>query len=585
MAKLVDQKDFGKATGLTAMGLDGLSNTFMNLLSLGYLNEMYERFSELEGPDFVVALLKSFKIKTEVIEKDLKNFPIHGPFITVSNHPMGGIEGLILIQQLGAIRPDLKVMANYLLKRLEPISDYFLAVNPLENQKEAVHSLPGLKASFAHLTEGHPLCTFPAGEVSSYHPKLKIVTDKEWNPQIIRLIQKSKVPVVPVYFSGNNSVVFHLLGMIHPILRTIQLPRELLNKKNKPIVMRIGKPIPFSFIEQYEDPIELGKFLRAKTYALGSPHARKVFQIPSLKALIKPKPIALPLSSDILKKEIETLDNYRILSQTEFDLYIAPSQAIPQVLAEIGRLREVTFRAVDEGTGYPRDLDEYDLYYHHIFLWDREKAAIVGAYRLGRGKDILAKHGKRGFYTSSLFQFKNDFKDILGQSVELGRSFIVPDYQRKILPLFLLWKGILSFLLRNEGYRYLIGPVSISNHYSQMSKSLIYHFVRKSFYDENLAAMILPRHPFKPRRNAADAEALLSKSQDINFIDQLIKEIEPEGYTIPVLLKKYVKQNARIIGFNVDPKFGMALDGLMILDLNNVPADTIADLQKDFELA
>lgn len=584
MTKIVSEKDFSKATGLSTLGLHGLSSTFMNLLSLGYLNEMYERFQNLSGPEFVTALLKSFKIKIEVSEKDLKNIPIKGPFITVSNHPMGGIEGLILIQQLGKSRPDLRVMANYLLKRLEPISDYFLAVNPFDGKGDTANSYQGLKASISHLKDGHPLCTFPAGEVSAYNAKLKAITDKEWSEQVIRLIQQSGVPVVPVYFSGNNSIVFHLLGMIHPILRTIRLPRELLNKKHKPIVMRIGRPIPFSFIEQYHDPVELGLFLRAKTYALGSPHARKLFQFPTLRALIKPRPVANSTPVKVLEAEIANLSDYRIFTQAEFELYIAPPQVMPQLLTEIGRLREVTFRAVDEGTGRPRDLDDYDLYYHHIFIWDNTNSKIVGAYRLGKGKEILTKYGRRGFYTHSLFQYKNDFNNILSQSIELGRSFVTPEYQRKILPLFILWKGILAFLMRNEGYRYLLGPVSISNHYSQMSKSLIYHFVRKSFYDERLAGMITPRHPFKPRKSEADVAALLSRSQDMNFIDQLIKDIEPEGYTIPVLLKKYVKQNARIIGFNVDPKFGMALDGLMILDLNDVPADTIADLQKDFQL-
>jgi putative hemolysin len=585
MAKLVDEKDFGKATGLSALGLHGLSNTFMNLLSLGYLNEMYDRFKDLEGPDFVTALLKAFKIQTNVSEKDLRNIPTEGGFITVSNHPMGGVEGLMLIQQVGRIRPDMKVMANYLLQRLEPISDYFLPVNPFDyNDKDTSGNIPGIKASLQHIRDGHPLCTFPAGEVSTYNTALKIITDKEWSPQVIKLIQKSEMPVVPIYFSGNNSIVFHLLGMIHPLLRTIRLPREMLNKKRRPIVMRIGKPIPFSFIEQYSDPTELGLFLRAKTYALGSPHARNYFQMPNLSALVKPRPIAGETPEAQLRAELATLQEYKIFEQGEFELYIAPSSVIPQILTEIGRLRELTFRSVDEGTGRPRDLDEFDLYYQHLFLWDKSKSRIAGAYRVGKGKEILARHGKRGFYTTSLFQYKRDFKETLSQSIELGRSFVVPEYQRKILPLFVLWKGILAFLLRNAEYRYLIGPVSISNHYSQMSKSLIYHFVRKSFYDERLAAMVVPRHPFKPRKSTADVEVLLSKSQDINFIDQLIKDIEPEGYTIPVLLKKYVKQNARIIGFNVDPKFGMALDGLMILDLNDVPAETLADLQKDLHL-
>ncbi|RMG67545.1 MAG: GNAT family N-acetyltransferase, partial [Bacteroidetes bacterium] len=229
------------------------------------------------------------------------------------------------------------------------------------------------------------------------------------------------------------------------------------------------------------------------------------------------------------------------------------------------------------------DSDEYDLYYWHLFLWDQKASQLAGAYRLGPGDEIMARYGKRGFYLHSLFRMKAAFHPWLAQAVELGRSFVLPDYQRQRLPLFLLWKGIYTFLGRHTQYRYLLGPVSISNDYRPLSRSFIVAFIRRYYFDAELARLVRPRKAFRPARGQADPEALAEGvgNGDLRQADMVLDALEPAHARLPILLKKYIKQNARIIGFNVDPKFNQALDGLIIMDLKDLPVETARGMERD----
>ncbi len=587
MADLIDSGSFAQAAKVNKLKLPGLVTLLMQMLSIDKVNSFYQKNADKNCNDFIQALFDELNVRFEISEADLAHLPKEGPFITISNHPFGGLEGLFLIQLLTQHRPEAKIMGNFLLQKIEPIQDSVIPVNPFEDRKELQSNLAGMKTAIAHLKNGNPLGTFPAGEVSSFQTNAKTVSDREWQPGVLKLIHKSQVPVIPIFFHGSNSFMFQVLSTLHPTLRTAKLPSELFNKKNKTVRVRIGKPIASKTIAEFEDYKQMGRFLRAKTYALGSPLDVKKFYRPSLRALKKPEIIVDAVPTDLLQEEIRVLNEkgLRIHQQAEFDLFIAFHTDIPNILTEIGRLREITFRAMEEGTNRKIDLDEYDLYYHHLFIWDREAHEIVGAYRLGKGNDIMAKYGKRGFYTFSLFKIKRKFKPILRETVELGRSFIRAEYQRKMLPLFLLWKGIIYFLLKNPEYTYLMGPVSISNRYSKLSQSLMIGFIKKNFYRHDFAALVTPRKKFRIKNRRVDEEALVDASKaDFKSLDKFIQEIEPERYNIPVLLKKYMKQNARIIGFNVDPKFGSALDGLMILDMNDLPEQTVNDLKKDFGL-
>jgi putative hemolysin len=581
--KLIETEDILRAGKLSKLGGESIARFLMLLLKYNKVNKIYTKAYNKDGMKFIDALINELEIKYEISDDEMLRIPEKKSFITVSNHPYGGIDGLLLLDAISKRRPDFKVMANFLLRRIEPISDYILPLNPFERQKDPESNILGIKEAMGHLKTGSPLGIFPAGEVSTYNDEWTDVIDRQWQNSAIKFIKNAGVPVVPVYFKGNNSRIFHLLGMIHPVLSTIRLPSELLNKKNKIIRIRIGNPLSVNDQEEFTDTYRYGRFLRAKTYSLGTTlEVRKFFHY-SLKRAVREEALIDPASPEKLIWDIGKLDNFLLFKSGNFAVYCAPAMIMPNITNEIGRLREKTFRDVGEGTNRKIDIDEFDLYYNQLFVWDEDKKQIVGAYRAGRGKDIIDKYGLQGLYINSLFKVDKKFIPVLRQSIELGRSFISKEYQKKPLPLFLLWKGILYFLIKNPDYRYLIGPVSISNRFSDFSKGVIIKFIKENYFHHQFAQHIKPRNNFRVKLRDVDTEIILGDSKDMGKLDKLIKDIEPRNYTVPVLLKKYLKQSGRIIGFNIDPKFNNALDGLLIMDLYDVPLETITALSKEIK--
>ena len=584
---LIESSDLLKASGSLNrfggnFGGSIVAKLVMYIMRLNKINKLYSDVYDEDPSAFLDRLIEALGVTIEMNEEDMQKIPKEGAFITISNHPFGGLDGIILIKLLAKVRPDYKVMANFLLKKIVPIQDSFMGVNPFESQKN-ISSMGGVKEALRHLSDGKPLGIFPAGEVSAYQADSNSVEDREWGTSALKLIRAAKVPVIPIYFKGSNSLLFYLLGLIHPMLRTVKLPSELLNKKKRVIKLRIGNPISVETQNSFTDIVQYGKFLRAKTYLLGSSLEVKKFFLKSPKAETKVEDVAVETDKAILKKEVDDIaEDYLLFSMKNYSVYCAPSIKVPNILNEIGRLREVTFRAVGEGTNRSIDLDEYDLYYSHLFIWDNDTDRIVGAYRVGKGKEIIDRYSVKGFYINSLFNIRKPMLPVLYESIELGRSFIVEDYQRKPLPLFLLWKGILYFLIKNPEYRYLIGPVTISGKYTNVSKELIMKFIIRNHYNNELAAYILPRCKYRVETNDPDVDVMLDASQNnIAVLDKMIGDIEPSSDKLPVLLKKYISLNGKIIGFNIDPKFNMCLDGLLILDLFDVPMSTIESLSKE----
>ena len=580
--EIVKPKDILKANPYLAyLGGENLAKFIMYVLRFNKLNKIYGQIADKDGIEFIDELIKILQIKYEFDEKDLKKIPKTGPFIVVSNHPFGGLDGILLIKMLSLVRPDVKVMANFLLKKIEPISDFFLPVNPFENKKKQESGFGGIKNAMQHLKDGGGLCIFPAGEVSGYQANNKI-SDRQWQYPALKFIKHSKVPVVPVFFGGHNSRFFHLIGRINPHLQNVKLPSELLNKKRKPVKLRIGSAISVNEQAAFPEVYQFGRYLRAKTYSLCTRMEIRRFFNYSLKRQKKMEEIAAASSNEMIVTEIASLCEERLLFKVKnFTVYCAPSSEIPTILYEIGRLRELTFREVGEGTNRSIDLDEFDLYYNQLFIWDETEKRLVGAYRIGKGADILHDFGVRGFYVQSLFKLKEAFEPTLEQSLELGRSFVVKEYQRQPMPLFLLWKGILYFLLKNPEYRYLIGPVSISDDYSKTSKELIIKFIMSHHFDWQNARHISPRKSYKFKSQDPNMNVIMENLDDINKLDRFIGDVDQLNTGLPVLLKKYIKLNAKIVGFNVDPKFNNCLDGLILLDVYDVPKNTIESLSKE----
>ena len=586
---LVTAKEIAKVINLDKYGFIGtfFGWLLMKLLRISTINKIYNKHKHLKDLAFFTALLDDLQIKFEIPEEDLRRIPKEGAFITVSNHPLGGIDGILLLKLLIEKRPDYKIIANFLLHRIEPMQPFIMPVNPFEDRKDEQSNIRGIKNALLHIKEGNPLGVFPAGEVSTYKDG-KLIVDRPWEEGAIKLIQKAKVPVIPIYFHAKNSPLFYVLSKFNSKLRTAKLPSELLSQKGRIIKVRIGKPIHVKDQEEYKSTYDFCDFIRRKTYMLANPFEKeiKTLNTASLKMPKTPKEIVCQKNIDKMILEVETLrnNNGRLLKSKNYEVFFAPSKKIPNIMFEIGRLREITFREVGEGTNESIDLDKFDGYYHHLFLWDEEANKLVGAYRMGLGKNIYKKYGIEGFYVQTLFKFEPELHDMMANSIEMGRAFIIKEYQQKPMPLFLLWKGIVHITLRYPEYKYLIGGVSISNQFSNFSKSLMIEFMKSHYYDPYIAQYINPKKEYKVKLKDADKDFVFDATQaDMNKFDKIIDEIEPGALRIPVLIKKYVKQNARLVAFNVDPKFNNAVDGLMYIRVADIPESTVKPVMEEFQ--
>jgi putative hemolysin len=587
---IVTAKEVAKAINVDKYGFLGtfMGWLLMKVLKISNINAMYDRHKHLEGIDFLNAILDEVQIRFEIPEEDLKRLPKTGAYITISNHPLGGIDGILLLKLMLEQRADYKIIANFLLHRISPLKPFIMPVNPFEEHKDKQSSITGFKQAIGHLREGHPLGIFPAGEVSTYKDG-KLVVDKPWEEAAMKLVQKANLPVVPIYFHAKNSGLFYRLSKISDTLRTAKLPSEVFSQKKRVIKVRIGKPIMPKDQEEHSSLDDFTEFLRKKTYMLSNTFEKESIlkKVPSsLKIPKAPKEIVTPVAEGDLEKEIISLrDNDRRLLQSKgYEVYLSPANEMPNILREIGRLREITFREIGEGTNKSIDLDDFDRYYYHMFLWDDTAKKMVGAYRMGLGSLIFKEYGIDGFYLQDLFRFEPELHSMMSKSIEMGRAFIISEYQQKPMPLFLLWKGIVHTTLRYPEHKYLIGGVSISNQFSNFSKSLMIEFMKSHYYDPYVAQYIHPKKEFKVKLKDADKDFIFDATQaDLNKFDKLIDEVEPGSLRLPVLIKKYIKQNAKVVAFNVDPLFNNAIDGLMYIRIADLPESTVRPVMEEFQ--
>jgi putative hemolysin len=587
---LVSSKEISQVIGLQKLGFLGsfVGWIILRILRISAINKIYDNNKNKSDLDFLNGILDDCKIKFEIPEEDLKRIPKEGPFITISNHPLGGIDGVLLLKLVTEKRADYKIVANFLLHRVAPLKPYVMPVNPFETRKDAKSSVAGIKSALLHLREGKPLGIFPAGEVST-HKDGKLNVDKPWEEGAIKLIKKANVPIIPIYFHAKNSRLFYFLSKFSDTLRTAKLPSEVIQQRGRVIKVRIGKPISVKDQDTFKALPDFYKFIRRKTYMLANPFEKSNRLITSPKIKIKKatKKISSQRNSDLFLAEVDALreTNSRLLKSKNYEVFFASAKDIPNLIHEIGRLREITFRAIGEGTNKELDLDKFDNYYHHLLLWDAVAEKLVGAYRMGLGKEIYKKYGIKGFYVQSLFRIEPELHQMMDNTIEMGRAFIIAEYQQKPMPLFLLWKGIVHVTLRYPKYKYLMGGVSISNQFSDFSKSLMIEFMKSHYYDPYIAQYIRPKKEYKVKLKDGDKDFVFDASKaDMQKFDKIIDEIEPGILRIPVLIKKYVKQNARLVAFNVDPKFNNAIDGLMYIKVADIPESTVKPVMEEFQL-
>lgn len=507
------------------------------------------------------------------------DFPINGPLIIVANHPYGILDPCLLASYIGRHRRDLKVMTNSLLGVMPELKEHGILVNPFGGEEAAKSNIAGMKQALKHLNAGGALLIFPSGEVSAYRVG-KGIEEAPWSKHVGSLVRRTQAAVLPVYFPGSNSAFFQMAGLIHPRLRTGLILREFCRQRDATVEMIVGAVIPYSRLRKHEDDEALTKFLRIHTLVLAlrrRPHDGAVDPESEVADSIAQHRAAA--HQERLLHEVNALRERGacLVSQGGFSVYSAHSHEIPDALQEIGRLREITFRQVGEGTGQEIDLDKFDRYYEHLFLWDEVQQRIAGAYRLGRADIILREYGPRGLYTNTLFRFEKPFLASLESAVEMGRSFIAPEYQKSISSLPLLWKGIAHWMVRNPGYKKLFGPVSISKDYDKLSRRMMVEFLQGNFLHEDLASFVKPRHPFRYQRGRKLMREFISAElKDVDDCSALISSVETDRKGIPILLKHYLRLNGTLLSFNVDPQFSSVIDGLILVDLTETEPKLLA---------
>ncbi len=539
-------------------------------LSLEALNREYNSAKSLPGfeENFPRIALERLGITYNIDEESLARIPRDEPVIVVANHPFGGIEGIIMCDLLRSLRSDGKLLVNYLLERVPQLKKDFIFVDPFGVDGSAKRNLQPMREAIEHVKNGGLLSIFPSGTVSHLHPKQVEITDPVWSPTVARLLRKTKAQVVPIFFEGNNGLPFQMAGLAHPLCRTALIPRELYNKRNQELHLQIGNPIPFSKLETFCDEDMMG-YLRLRTYMLSKKHNLAPTKKTVVANPVDLEPLIDAVPAERLEKEVARLpEDQKLLSSGKFQVFYARAHQIPYSLREIGRLRELAFREVQEGTGKSIDVDRFDNYYLHLFVWDEEASKIVGAYRIVQTDKIVRTYGKRALYTHTLFSYRSGLIKQMGPALELGRSFVSPEYQKNFNSLQLLWKGIGAFVVRNPDYKVLFGTVSISSEYDSMSRVLIASFLRSNRYLPELAKSIRPRNPLRHHR-IQGAESGPSKFvvKDLREVSELITEIEATQKSIPVLLRQYLKLGGKLLGFNIDENFGNVLDGLIYIDL------------------
>ena len=576
--KLIDLAQTAQSPFLRAL-LTTIQRPLERLLSLDTLNAYYAehcwKVDNYRNQEQVFQLcLDILNVRVEINPADLKKIPTKGPLVVVSNHPFGGLEGVVLGAILLQVRPDLKILGNYLLKRIAGIRDSIIAVDPFQNKTATRANLRGLKETLRWVQSGGVLQVFPAGEVASLNLAKRKVVDSPWSPHVAAIIRRTQASVLPVYFPGKNGLLFQLLGLVHPMLRTVMLPRELVNKQHSKVNACIGRAIHWRKLQRFESDEALIDYLRFSTFFLKNRDdaGGRRFQVvlPRVKTEMRVRnPVIPPVEPDLLVQDVRSLPaGQQLVAQGDLAVYIAESTQIPNMLREIGRLREITFREVEEGTGKSIDLDRFDTHYLHLFLWNHRQRELVGAYRLGRTDRILRRYGPKGLYTNQLFRFKPELLNRLSGSIECGRSFIRVEYQRKFNSLTMIWKGILRYIVQNPQYHTLFGPVSISKDYQKLSRNLMIRFLQTNRFDSFLSRFVSPRKPYRTRRiKGISRQRLQTSFTDIDDISMLISSIEKDGKGIPILLRHYLKLNGQLTSFNVDNDFSGVVDGLLVVDL------------------
>jgi len=522
------------------------------------VNAFLEDNNNYQGFEFIDQVLDYFNFTYNLSNKDLMNIPSSGRVLIIANHPLGALDGLALLKMIGEIRKDVRIVANDMLSSFSQLSPLLL---PVDNLNRATRKQDIANINNA-LHNEEAVIVFPAGEVS--RAGATGIKDSNWNQGFLHFAKKTNSPILPVFIGGKNSSLFYTISGINRTLAALLLPREMFNKHSMNLKFKIGEPIPYSQLDKL--PVsgpEKCKMVRKHLYRLAR-DKNPLFKTE--------KTIARPQDRKALKQELkksellgETADGKRI--------YLFDYQADSAVMREVGRLREVSFRCVGEGTGEKLDLDRYDSHYRHLILWDEEELEIVGAYRLAEAWKMNNNEDDQ-LYSSTLFNYSPAMQQFFEQGIELGRSFVQPKYWCK-RSLDYLWYGIGAYLKRHPEVRYMFGPVSLSNSYPQHAKDLLVYFYRLYFPDRDELGKSFTPYALKPE-TITDLQQLFCGSDYKEDFKILKQQMDFLNCAVPTLYKQYAdvceEGGVRFLDFGVDADFNFCVDGLVLVDMNYLKA-------------
>lgn len=527
------------------------------ILYINKINAFIEKHGHLDSKHFIMEIFDYLNYSFLISDSDLQKIPSEGAVICVANHP-SSLDSLVILKAFLEVRKDVKLVANDVILSFEFLNDYIIPVDIFNKtfQRKNIELIN--KA----LENENAVIIFPAAEVSRL--KWLTIKDGKWRNSAVNYAQKYNASILPVFIDSKNSPLFYLTSIISKNFSTLLLAHEIFNKKNKTTRVIIGDLIPSRSFQESNVSIHYQtKLLRKHIYNLDKKR-KKVFTTE--------KNVIHPVDKKTLKDEAQASDFIGSTTDGK-SIFVTTRDNSPNILNEIARLRELTFRKVGEGTGKKLDMDKYDGNYSHLFLWDDVNLEIVGSYRIGIGNQIVEKFGLNGFYTSSLFNYEQEFIDnIIPYSIELGRSFVQEKYWNT-MALDILWQGIGQYLTKNNYIKYLFGGVSISGNYSNNVAALIIYYFKKWF--QNQSSLATAKNKFLFKEKQMEEYPLLffcnNKKDDYKILKKML---HLQGYSVPILYKHYsdlcTEDGVTFLDFGLDPDFKNCVDGLILVDVTKI---------------
>lgn len=528
-----------------------------SILHQDEINHFLINKESYKGFDFVEAVLEYFNFSYTVSSKDKTHIPSSSRVIIIANHPLGALDALALIALVKEVRSDIKVLANDVLMQIEPLSNLLIPIDNLSGSA----TKDSIKKIYEALENDEALIIFPSGEVSRAQPTG--IKDTKWKKGFLKFAQKTNSPILPVFIDAKNSPLFYTLSMINKKISTFLLAREMFKKRSKVINFKVGEPIAYKTLQK-------SQFSDAMLIALLKKHLYKISK--DKKGIFATQTsIAHPEERKSIRAELK---KSTLLGETSDGkkIYLYEHEWGSPLMKEIGRLRELTFRKVEEGTGAKRDVDNFDKHYKHIVLWDEEELELVGAYRIGESNFIKEYFGVEGFYSQTLFEFNPEFEPYLNNAIELGRSFVQPRYWGS-RALDYLWQGIGAYLSVNSHIRYMYGPVSLSDIYPKIAKNLIIAFYQ--LYFPSKKSLVVARNPFFMSRLEKEEALAFFKGDDYKEDFMVLKDqLSQMDLSVPTLYKQYSDLcedgGISFVDFNVDKDFANCVDSFIIVDITKI---------------